>query len=924
MTGFPSFPDFYRELNGREPFPWQMRLAEMVTQDGWPKAIGVATGLGKTACIDIAVWSLASQSSLSASERTLPTRIWYVVNRRLLIDAAFEHGEILATILAGDSSEQSRPAMAAVGSALRAMGAAGSEIGPLHITRLRGGAEQGARPPDPSQPSIIFATVPMFASRWLFRGYGSSRSMRPVDAALSGLDSLVLLDEAHLARPLASLAEPLRQCDVGDSEEVLPSHRARPRIVALTATGDRDVEDFALDGDDLAHHVITTRLNAPKPVSLVESTEKKIHTTLADQAISLVSGQVDPTTCVVFTNTPKRARAVWNELWRRRKSLPREVDVEDVVLLTGRMRDRESEAARRRVLDPVKGAPSGRDRAARKRDLIVVATQTLEVGADLDFDLLVSETAGVRAIVQRLGRLNRLGESPSAGGAICHPVDAKSWPVYGDEPALVWERLTRSERNGLVDLAPLYINDVLGLPADLPERTGELLPSHLWEWAKTTIPPPGEAPVELFFQGFDESGQARVSMCWRAHLPEDGVRLFPAVTESESIDIPIWEVRETLERRDIEEVRRLASDRASLETVAPDSLRPGDHLVLPVNLGPYDSQGWNSEADEIVLDNSLLRSNVLPLEVDVIRALTRGAGGGAETRSLLARLVSGGTEDEPLERDEERALIDELRTALRGLAPHPWMTGGEWGGFVDGLGSEVERPVGDIPYVSAARRGLRAATVRVAADAFEELSFDIKSATLAAHLGNVGEMAAKMAAAIGLPDDLVEIVGLAGRLHDIGKSDPRFQRWLDPDGRSEEYLAKSDVPWHRIEATRVASGWPRGGRHELLSGRLLAKWLLEHSDPCPDPQLLVHLVLSHHGHGRPTLRVVGDKDGLDLGWGFSDGKQIATSASLSEHDWAQPRRFRDVCERYGYWGVALLEACVRQADQAVSAARGVV
>ena len=38
--------------------------------------------------------------------------------------------------------------------------------------------------------------------------------------------------------------------------------------------------------------------------------------------------------------------------------------------------------------------------------MIVVATQTLEVGADVDFDIAVTELAGVRALVQRLGRLN--------------------------------------------------------------------------------------------------------------------------------------------------------------------------------------------------------------------------------------------------------------------------------------------------------------------------------------------------------------------------------------------------------------------------------------------------------------------------------------------------------------------------------------
>jgi CRISPR-associated endonuclease/helicase Cas3 len=50
-----------------------------------------------------------------------------------------------------------------------------------------------------------------------------------------------------------------------------------------------------------------------------------------------------------------------------------------------------------------------------------------------------------------------------------------------------------------------------------------------------------------------------------------------------------------------------------------------------------------------------------------------------------------------------------------------------------------------------------------------------------------------------------------------------------------------------------------------------------------------------------------------------DGEQIAVSGDLSETDWQQPARFRSCCERYGYWGLALLEAIVRQADHQVSA-----
>ncbi|MGH2747359.1 MAG: type I-G CRISPR-associated helicase/endonuclease Cas3g [Actinomycetota bacterium] len=923
MTSFPAFPDFYREVNDRVPFPWQARLAEMVVTEGWPRMIGIPTGLGKSGCIDVAVWALASQASREPRQRSLPTRIWYVVNRRLLIDAAYEHGRELKDLLANPT--KSRPSVAAVGEALLGMGAAGSEHGALHITRLRGGAELGARPPDPSQPALIFATVPMFASRWLFRGYGSSRSMRPVDAALAGIDSLVLLDEAHLARALAALNEPLQECDLGDPSLVLPAGRSRPKFVALTATGDVDKTALDLDADDLANPIVRKRVDALKPVSLVETTQKKMAGTLAEQAVSLISDRGEACACVVFTNTPKTAREVWSGIRGRENTLPRPVDL---ILATGRMRDREADDVRGRLLDPATGAAATRVRnTPRERDLVVVATQTLEVGADLDFDLFVSETPGTRALIQRLGRLNRLGESPHASGVVCHPSDVKEeWPVYGEEPAEVWRRLSAAAPDGSVDLGPGRVNKVLGDPSDEPERAGELLPVHLWEWAKTTLPPVGEAPVELFFQGFDDKARARVSVCWRAHRPKkDAVRLFPSVTEAESVEVPIWELREALEKREVEQVRRLASDRASLETASRGSIVPGDHLVLGLSDGLYDQYGWNTDSDAAVLDVSLFRSQILPLSVEALRGLSPEAASDAEARLLLEELAENGTGDEPLEPDEEQGLVEQLIDRLRAAPAHPWLSASEWADFLGALGTSIERPVEDVPYLASKPelRTRRGEIVGVRADAFEELSFHLDSRTLADHLSDVRETAKRMAAAVGCSNDLVETVALTGRLHDIGKADGRFQRWLDPDGHATELVAKSDVPRHRIEATRAASRWPRGGRHELLSARLIARWLEEDRSSEEDPALLMHLVLTHHGQGRPSVRIVADDDSLELDWQF-DGVRATVPRTLSQHDWDQPRRFREMCARYGYWGLALLEACVRQADQAVSGARRVV
>ena len=413
----PGFDDFYRAINGRDPFPWQARLAAQVAHcEKWPGEIGVPTGLGKTACLDIAVWWLASQADRLPANRTAPTRIWWLVNRRLLVDAVTDHAEAMAKALADPAShgigDQGADVLAAVGERLRSL-SAGPGAAPLEVIRLRGGV-QSRRPTDPSTPAVLLSTLPMYGSRLLFRGYGSSRSMRPIDAAMAGTDSLVLLDEAHLAPHLRSLISALAECAPG-ARAILGEARSRPRVAALTATGNEgETSRFDLDADDEAHPVVRRRLDAVKPVEVRPFDTGEIGRRLADAALSLIQEARTPAACLVFANTPGNARAAFQQLLLKDGTA-------EVLLLTGRSREREAEQTRTRILDSVDGMAATRDPSVgRRRHLIVVATQTLEVGADVDAEYLVTEACGVRALTQRLGRLNRLGHHDHSRAIYVH------------------------------------------------------------------------------------------------------------------------------------------------------------------------------------------------------------------------------------------------------------------------------------------------------------------------------------------------------------------------------------------------------------------------------------------------------------------------------------------------------------------------
>src|SRR6202007_273351 len=77
-----QFAEFFQTVYKEEPFPWQTRLAKRGCGGDWPRAIALPTAAGKTGCIDIAVFALACRA------KDAPRRIFFVVDRRIVVDQA--------------------------------------------------------------------------------------------------------------------------------------------------------------------------------------------------------------------------------------------------------------------------------------------------------------------------------------------------------------------------------------------------------------------------------------------------------------------------------------------------------------------------------------------------------------------------------------------------------------------------------------------------------------------------------------------------------------------------------------------------------------------------------------------------------------------------------------------------------------------
>ena len=453
----------YKAVHGRVPFPWQERLTARVLEGTWP-AIDIPTGCGKTSVIDIAVYALAVQAELPPGDRS-PLRIFFIVDRRLVVDDVFAHARRLAAAIQEGSAEPLRWAR-------QRLLTFGGEC-PLQAAIMRGGMYRSNTWADrPNQPLVCASTVDQAGSRLLFRGYGVTDSSRPIHAALTGNDSLLIVDEAHLSQPFVQTLESVRRYQGEEWRAV----RSAPglRFVEMSATRRRDrSESHTLTEADYTCDALRPRLERTKMAQLAEVT--KLPETAGTEAMKLAQDGV----IGIVLNTVSSARSAFEEL--RRKG-------HDCILLTGRIRPFDRDRLIEKHLDRMK---VGGKRATGQR-LFVVATQTIEVGADLDFDGLVTEAAPIDSLRQRFGRLNRVGRLESARAAILMSKRSRDKDsIYGESVERTWNWLVRLSCESGIDFGVRVMGemfDAAGSAELLPTKLNApvLFPAHIDAWAQTT------------------------------------------------------------------------------------------------------------------------------------------------------------------------------------------------------------------------------------------------------------------------------------------------------------------------------------------------------------------------------------------------------------------------------------------------------
>ncbi|MHB1988049.1 MAG: type I-G CRISPR-associated helicase/endonuclease Cas3g [Acidimicrobiales bacterium] len=977
-----EFPEFFQAVYGVDPFPWQQRLvAEVHAEQRWPDLFDLPTGAGKTAVIDASIFLLALDATRPIAHRWVARRTVMVVDRRVVVDQAAQRAETLARELALASrgvlkvvADRLRSLAPSDPDPLAAVTLRGG------VARDDAWIRRPDQPLVIASTVDQVGSRLLFQGYGVSRGMRPIHAGLLANDVLFVLDEVHLSEP--FAETLRAIRDRFQH--TGEDElanrwgvtelSATPGVEDAPgRWVFTLGEDDRGPSESA--------QLLQRRIRAPKPARLesvkvsakdAEKARLDLATSAAQHALELASRPHVGTVAVVVNRVDTAEKV---------HALLRDSDAElEVALLTGRMRAVERDP----LVGIVSGRlGSGATRDSAQCPLVVVATQCIEAGADFDFDALVTECASIDALRQRFGRLDRVGRLAESGcvaeavilGPSASVAGGSSDAVYGESLAATWQWLGISAIDGVVDFGI----SALRVPAEpelQPRRphAPHLLPAHLDFWVETPLAPSSTGPaVASWLHGSDEV-DTDVQVVWRADLSEEllrsaagdpsddpmgsGERLrlqmvrdilsFCRPLSSEAVAVPLRSVRRWLAQTaappadvsDVEGARTVEDDSRtsgfrpfvqwpgddSLVGTAASDLRPGSTVVVPSSYGGLDTAEfagqpyawWSPESAAPVRDLGDLAHELRGGQL-VRRLFPEGTPGAAHGYAGVPVPAGRPPELDSWTHLQESWVLDDSTPlagfprsrsrlaefivaeesswyALSSLQRSPSRTAND-----EAAGDEVDSDPETSPFTGA------------------------REAELVAHLSGVRAKAAALAEGLGLPSDLVSDLALAGELHDVGKADQRFQTWLRggiPRAGDQPYLAKSTTPAfdrRAREQARRASSYPRGGRHEALSLTMI-EGRPEIECRARDWLLVQHLVVSHHGWGRPFVPAVIDRNPeavhFDLG---GTALTAPSNHALARIDSGVAERYWELVARYGWFRLAWFEAILRLADHRQSA-----
>ena len=893
------------------PFSWQEEVLDHICEHGvWPERINAPTGSGKSSVVDIHLFANAL-AAVGAAPR-VPRRLCVTVGRRALVDSqATRADKILDRMgkaLANESDESD--ILRRVAEALQSFQTRNDKqgSGPFEVGHIRGELSNRTLPvTDISACAIIAATPDMYGSRALFRGYGSTKAARPRETALLAMDTVMVLDEAHMNRQLLHTTQRIaelqkREADLGVPTLQVVETTATPStgdsesttlgvdIEALDSPNDKELHRRVYSHKELVLRPIDKWDGKPGNAATVKAAVDAIKDFLAHREVGKGSEVAHTVGCIV------------NHVWTAisiKEELAKDLAEDEVQLLVGR----------KRPYDLKKLHPDLFTTEGDKSVKVVVATQTLEVGIDVDFADLVTELAPASSLAQRFGRVNRLGCRKDSKVVVIEPAsgdlvkkDAPPYKAVDLSNAYAWLEALKDAENPSVNPAAMVKNPPV---QSSPERLLYQRPewSDLLEFSRTDENPYDEPDLDLWLHDSLETETAMGGVIVRDNLPSNSSAAMEilktnyfAPHDEETFPANLKILQEILDYQDEHGVKprkflyrqgeiSLWQD-ADQGAESSQSLAPGDVLLLDTGSIPFTNQGIAVTQRELPSTKDKLEAVPFPEEIKLY-VYEKCANREEDFREYLG-----------LSPEEAAELLDSQASDGQKV-----------------IASELSIEAEDGQEVIAWYAEVTGKESVEGSDIAQELVL-AGPVLLDDHQNDVAERTRQLAENLGLAPEFSEALELAAKYHDEGKRDLRFQQMLgaDPDA---DALAKSG---HRSVAeayrARSRSALPRGWRHEQLSALMVAaspEKVGEHRD------LVLRIIGCSHGHGRFSFAHDAGfllKEGyLPEGMDYEALKEQATRL-FNVGYW--DNLMEQTSRTYGPYATAYLEAVERAADAQIS------
>lgn len=920
-TALPSitreeFGDFFASLNGGyAPFSWQEEVLDHICEHGvWPERINAPTGSGKSSVVDIHLFANAL-AAVGAAPR-VPRRLCVTVGRRALVDSQADRArekilDRMGKALANESDESD--ILRRVAEALQSFQTRNDEEGraPFEVGHIRGELSNRALPvTDISACAIIAATPDMYGSRALFRGYGSTKAARPRETALLTMDTVMVLDEAHMNRQLLHTTQRIaelqkREVNLGVPTLQVVETTATPStedsgsttlgvdIEALDKPNDEELHKRVYSHKELMLHPIDKWDGKPGNRAVVDAAVGAIKEFLAHREAGGGAEEAHTIGCIV--NHVRTAISI-KEALAKDKVLGKD----EVQLLVGRMRPYDL-----KKLHPDLFTTEG-DKSVK----VVVATQTLEVGIDVDFADLVTELAPASSLAQRFGRVNRLGHRTDSKVVVIEPAsgdsvkkDAPPYKAVDLSNAYAWLEALNGTENPSVNPTAMVKNPPV---QSSPERLLYQRPewSDLLEFSRTDENPYDEPDLDLWLHDSLDAETAMGGVIVRDNLPSNTSAAMEilktsyfAPSDLETFPANLKILQEILDYQDEHGVKprkflyrqgeiSLWQD-ADHGEESRQSLAPGDVLLLDTDSVPFTNQGIAVTQRELPSKKDELKAVPFPKGIKLYVYEKRA------DREEHFKKYLGLSPEEAAElldsqaSDGQKMIASELTTEAEG-------------------GQEVISWYADVTDDEESVEG---------SDIAQELA-PTDPVLLDDHQNDVAERTRQLAENLGLAPEFSEALELAAKYHDEGKRDLRFQQMLGADPEAGALAKSGRRSVAEAYRARSRSALPKGWRHEQLSALMVAaspEKVGEHRD------LVLRIIGCSHGHGRFSFA---HDAGFLLKEGYlpegTDYEVLKEQAARLFNVGYWDNLMEQTSRTYGPYATAYLEAVERAADAQIS------